>query len=441
MTTAPLTVAPTLAWYRGITRHQWWILVAASLGWLFDSMDANLYLLTLRPMMSELLGSAAAGPALAYYGGIIAAVFLMGVGVGGLVFGVLGDRVGRVRTMVLTILVYALFTGAVALAQTSWQVMIFRFIAALGIGGEWAAGSALIAETWPQHARAKAGGIMMSAYSVGYFAAALINLAVGPVGWRWVYVAGIAPAILALVVRWSIQEPERWRVIQRNREAVQQRGIRTEADRELVSFTLPQLFSASLRRRTIIASLMVFAATFGFWGTQTWLPTVASQILTAQGSTAVVQQVSLVAMSLNLGSLVGLLGVAWLADLVGRRTAYLMAALGNLIVIPLVFFGVHDLRSLLLLVPLLAVFNNGIYAVFTPYLAELYPTKLRTTGAGFCFNAARIISASGPFLSGLLVGLYAGSFAMAAATVALIYLLGLAAGWLAPETKGRPLPE
>jgi MFS family permease len=186
---------------------------------------------------------------------------------------------------------------------------------------------------------------------------------------------------------------------------------------------------------------MCFAATFGFWGTQTWVPMMTARIVAAEGSTNVVRQVSMVAMALNVGSLIGVLAVAWLADAVGRRTAYLVLAAANLIVVPVVFGAARSYNSLLLLIPLYAMVNNGIFAVFVPYFSELYPTNLRTTGAGFCFNAARIVSSSGPYLSGILVGVYGGSFALTAATVAVIYVLGLGVGWLAPETLGQPLPE
>jgi MFS family permease len=435
------TPSASLPWYRGISRYQWWILAAAFLGWMFDGMDTTLYLLTLRPMMTDLLGPAATASDVAYYGGIIIAVFLVGWGLGGLLFGVVGDTIGRARTMTLTILLYAVFTGFVALSQSWWHVMAFRFITALGIGGEWAAGSALIAETWPDRGRAMAGGIMMSAYSVGYFVAALINLTVSPFGWRWMYVVGVVPALIAVVIRWTIHEPERWTVVKKRRDDVRRYGARTEADRELAAFPLTQLFRGALRRRTIIASVMCFAATFGFWGTQTWVPMMTARIVAAEGSTNVVRQVSMVAMALNVGSLIGVLAVAWLADAVGRRTAYLVLAAANLIVVPVVFGAARSYNSLLLLIPLYAMVNNGIFAVFVPYFSELYPTNLRTTGAGFCFNAARIVSSSGPYLSGILVGVYGGSFALTAATVAVIYVLGLGVGWLAPETLGQPLPE
>jgi len=428
-------------WYHGISRYQWWILAAAFLGWMFDGMDTTLYLLTLRPMMTDLLGPAATASDVAYYGGIIIAVFLVGWGLGGLLFGIVGDRIGRVRTMTLTILIYAVFTGFVALSHSWWHVMAFRFITALGIGGEWAAGSALIAETWPDRGRAKAGGIMMSAYSVGYFAAALINLTISPIGWRWVYVVGVVPALIAVVIRRTIHEPERWTIIKQRRDNVLRHGARTESDRALVAFPLRELFRGALRRRTIIASVMCFAATFGFWGTQTWVPLMAGRIVSAEGSTNVFRQVSMVAMALNVGSLIGILAVAWLADAVGRRTAYLLLAAANLVIVPVVFGAARSYTSLLLLIPLYAMVNNGIFAVFVPYFSELYPTNLRTTGAGFCFNAARIVSSSGPYLSGILLGVYSGSFALTAATLAVIYLLGIGVGWLAPETLGQPLPE
>jgi len=167
------------SWYHGVTRYQWLVLFVAWLGWVFDAMDAMIYAMVLHPALRELIpksGLAATGDAIGWYGGIIFSVFLIGWAVGGVLFGVLADRVGRTRVLVFTILIYAVFTGMAALSQTWWQLGIYRFLTALGIGGEWAAGAALVAEVWPEDKRAKAAGLLQSAWAAGFFAAALINL-------------------------------------------------------------------------------------------------------------------------------------------------------------------------------------------------------------------------------------------------------------------------
>jgi MFS family permease len=428
---------PASAWWQGVTRYQWLVLFVAWLGWVFDSMDATIYALVLHPALHDLLrshGQGAIGPdVIGRYGGIIFSIFLIGWALGGVLFGVLADQVGRTKVLICTILVYALFTGLAALSTTWWQLAGYRFLTALGIGGEWAAGAALVAEVWPEEKRSKAAGMLQSAWAAGFFLAAAINLVLGGYGWRPLFIAGIAPAIVAVLVRLWLKEPDRW---------VQAQAAETKVSRQATENKLAALFKGQCLRATLVGSGLAFVAVFGLWGATNWTPTLIDALPDLQGlpESALTSRRSYATMILNLGSLFGYLSFGPLADRLGRRGAFAIMCLGSLIMLPTTFLTPHAYPHVLVLLPLLGFFNNGIFSGFPIYLPELYPTRIRATGAGFCFNVGRVIASTGPFLTGLLVaGL--GSFGRAASTIAAIYIVGLAILPFAPETKGKPLPE
>jgi MFS family permease len=435
-------VSSDLRWYQGIDRKLWIILAVTYVGWLLDSMDLNLFTVVLVPSLKELLGPQATPQLIGYFGGVIAAVQLLGWGVGGLIFGILGDYWGRSRTLCLSIVVYAVFTALSGLASTWWELAIFRFLMAAGVGAEWAIGTALINETWPQRSRVAASGVMMSAFGFGYLLAGLINLVVGAYGWRYVFFTGVIPAVLVAFVWREVPESERWKNAQSQRNDARQR-IRTDAasqeDRKVAAFTFVGLFQPPWRRNTIVATVMSFAATVGFWGTQTWIPARAAELAHAGGANPV-QVISIAIIILNCAAVVGLLMFAWLTELIGRRPAFALGCIGNMIVLPIVFLTPQDYQTLFMLLPLMGFFTNGILGTFTPYFPELFPTRLRATGVGFCFNIARIFAAIGPFIAGSLV-VFFGGIPKSGAIMALSYAIGLAAVYFAPETRGKPLPE
>ena len=238
-----------------VTSIQWLALWSGFLGWMFDSMDLNLFTLVLFPSVAQLTGST--NPAeIAQYGGYIMAIKLFCWGLGGIAFGVVADRIGRTKTMVITILIYSIFTGLSGLAQTWTQLAVLQAIAGFGIGGEWAAGAALIAETWPEKSRARAMQVMQMAFAFGFFLAALDNLILGAYSWRWVLAAGALPALIALGVRWFVPEPERW--------------LRVRNDKAVAAMTAVQTFAAifapDLRRRTIVGLLVSASMMIGSWG-------------------------------------------------------------------------------------------------------------------------------------------------------------------------------
>lgn len=431
----PIKTVTTPSWRAGVTPYQWLVLFVAWLGWVFDSMDATIYAIVLHPALDELLRTPPAGAApetIGWYGGLIFSIFLIGWAIGGVLFGLAADRFGRTRTLIVTILIYATFTGLAALSQTWWHLALYRFLTALGIGGEWAAGATLVAEIWPEHKRAKAAGLLQSAWAVGFFLAALFNLLLRGFGWRALFLVGILPAFVSLLVFWWVKEPERW--IRARREA-------THAGAALHA-GLGELFRRDLRRHTLVGSTLAFVAVFGLWGSTNWTPTLIDTMpdLQGLGREELSARVSYAIMALNAGAVLGYLGFGPLADRFGRRPVFALMCAGSLIMLPITFLAPREYLHVLLLLPVLGFFNNGIFSGFPIYLPELYPTRLRATGAGFCFNAGRVLASAGPFLTGSLVALF-GSFGLAVSAVGLIYAVGLLVLPFAPETRGRPLPD
>ena len=426
-----------MAWTAGVTKYQWLVLFVAWLGWVFDAMDATIYAIVLHPALHELLQASASGgevtpEQIGWYGGIVFSVFLIGWAIGGIGFGMAADYFGRTKTLIATILIYAVFTGLAALAQEWWHLAIYRFLTALGVGGEWAAGAAIVAATWPEEKRSRAAGILQSAWVFGFFLAAGCNLLLKDSGWRMLFLIGILPALVALLVRRWVKEPERW--VQAHEREPQ--TARTSW------LHLVELFQPSLRRDTLIGSALAFVAVFGVWGATNWAPTLVHAMPDLQelDSARLTEKVSYAIMALNAGALFGYLGFGPLAERFGRRPVFGLMCLGSLILLPATYFVPHSYAEVLLLLPALGFFTNGIFSGFPIYLPELYPTRLRATGAGFCFNAGRILASAAPFVTGWLVTML-GSFNNAASTIALIYVLGLAILPFATETKGRPLPE
>jgi MFS family permease len=410
--------------WRELTSYQWLVLAVAWLGWVFDSMDATIYNLVLTPALKELLGKQSTVEDIGWHGGLILAVFLAGWALGGILFGIVADRFGRARTLVITILIYAVFTGLAGFARTWQELGLYRFFTALGIGGEWAAGATLVAEVLPESLRVQAAGVLQSAWAAGYFLAAGVYLLLSAHGWRVMFFVGIVPAVIALLVRMKVREPERWR--------------KERADAPSVSL-LAELFSAERRRDTLVGSALAFVAVFGLWGATNWTPSLVREMLGLQtGAGDIARKVSYAVMWLNAGALLGYLAFPPLAERIGRRSAFALMMIGAALSLPATFLTTESYSAALLWLPVLGFFTNGIFSGFPVYLPELYPTRIRATGAGFCFNAGRVLAASGPFLTGVLV-VRLGTFARAASAVAIIYLFGLLVLLFARETKGQTL--
>lgn len=421
------------------------VLAVAWLGWVFDSMDGTLYSLVQKPSMTELMGPGATEATISFYSSAVFSATLVGWALGGVIFGIIADYIGRTKALVATILIYSLFTGLSAVADTWWQLAIFRFITGLGLGGEWAAGAALVAEVWPDRLRAKAGAILQSAAAFGYFFAAVINLLAGVHSWRYVYLIGALPAIFVLFIRMMVKEPDAWVEVRDRRRRARVESTSDEAD-ELRTFTLKQLFSPRFRRDTVVASLLAFVVLLALWGATMWIPAAIRETATppagldAEGQQRyLTAQASYAIMLLNGGALFGYLWFGPLADRFGRRAAFAVYFIGGVVLFPVTFLLTTNATQVFFLLPLVGFFTLGITSGFPIYLPELFPTHVRTTGVGFCYNAGRIITAGGVFLTGYLVGAFGGSYAKAASAVSLVYVLGIFLLLFARETRGRRL--
>jgi MFS family permease len=409
------------------------VLLVAWLGWVFDAMDGTIYAMVQKPVITELLGPGASGAAIGFYSSAVFSVMLIGWAFGGICFGVLADYIGRTKALTLTILIYSLFTGLSALADNWWQLAIFRFITGLGLGGEWAAGAALVAEVWPDRLRARAGSMLQSAAGVGFLLAAAANYWVGVYSWRYVFLVGAIPALFVLFIRMAVKEPESWVKAQSERR-------HSEARR----FTLSQLFGPTLRRDTLVASALAFVVLLGLWGGTMWIPAAIREIAAASPgagslSTADIErQASYGVILLNAGSLLGYLFFGPLADAIGRRGAFLLYFVGAVCLFPLTFLTSADVHTVFLLVPFVGIFTLGVTSGFPIYLPELFPTAVRTTGVGFCYNLGRFVTAGGVFITGYLVGVM-GSSAKAATAVSLVYVVGMVVLLFARETRGQKL--
>jgi MFS family permease len=405
------------------------VLLVAWLGWVFDSMDALIYAQVMTPALRELLGARGSPQNIGWYGGIIFSIFVMGWALGGVAFGILADYLGRTRTLVITILIYAVFTALAGLSRTWWELGIYRFLTALGVGGEWAAGATLVAEVWPESLRVKGAGLLQSAWGVGFFLAAGINLLLSAHSWRVMFFVGLIPALVALFARLKVREPEAWLQVKRVERAQRSRRL-----------TLLELFSPEARRDTLIGSALAFVAVFGLWGATNWTPSLIQELLAPQhlDPVSTAHRVSYAVMSLNAGAIMGYLVFPLIAEWWSRRGAFLLMMLGSAVALPATFLAPSSYTAVMWLLPLLGLFSNGIFSGFPIYLPELYPTRVRATGAGFCFNAGRILAAAGPFLTGYLV-FRLGTFARAASSIAVIYLLGLVVLAFARETKGEAI--
>ena len=425
-----------MTWFLQASPSQQRTLLLTWLSWTLGAMDAMFYALVLTPAMRDVLGDSMgmspAADVIGWYGGLILSIFLIGWGLGGVLFGRVADRIGRKPTLITTLLIYSSATGAAAWAG-SWQAFaLTRFVTGLGIGGQWAAGATLVAETFPDEKRAQAASFLQSAWGFGFFLAAAVNLLMKDWGWRSVFMVGFVPMCLAPVIRGWITDSDRW--LKSRRESGVSRTSQEDGLREI--------FAPPLQRRTAVGTLLAFTAIFGLWGVTNWTPTLIQSLpeIRERSPSAATAAVSQAVMILNVGALAGYVSFAPLARRLGRRPTFALMCVGALALVPASFLPEHSYTGLLVLLPFLGFFTKGIFGGFPLYLPELFATRLRATGAGFCFNAGRIIASGSPFLTGLLVALL-GSFGRAASVVSLIYLLGLGTLHFAPETKDHPLPE
>ncbi|WP_064742688.1 MFS transporter [Edaphobacter aggregans] len=406
-----------LDWWRQATPEARRALAAASFGWMLDSFDVMLYALVLASLILDLGISKQTA-------GVLGSITLLAAAAGGLVFGVIADRYGRVRALIGSVLIYALFTAACGFAQNIVQLALFRILLGLGMGGEWASGAALVAETWPDKHRGKALGIMQSSWAVGYALAALVAGLILPwKGWRVVFFVGILPAFFTLVVRGRVAEPEIWK-----------RG--TTLPREGPMHGFRRIFQSDLRPITIAITFMNSCTLFAWWGFNLWVPAYLSLPRDRGGIGLSAHAMSGTVIAMQAGMWFGYVSFGFLSDVFGRKRCYVLYLI--LAGILMFFYArVHTSWLLIALGPLVAFFGTGYYTGFAAVTAEIYQTRVRATAQGFAYNVGRIASAAAPFAVGNMAQQHGFGDAFAITGTAFVIA---AFCWLwIPETKGRPL--
>jgi len=439
-----ITVRPgRLGWLGEITRYQWMVFLIAWLGWALDSTDFNLYALVLRPALTELLGGQPTMAEIGKVGGYLSMVGLLGWALGGFLFGIVADYIGRVRALMLAILVYSVFTACQGFAQTPLQLGIYRFLGGLGTGAEIIVGIALVAEAFAETERAKIAGIMMTGGAFGSLIGGQVFALVGPYGWRWVFFCGIAPALLLFLVRRGLEEPAHFAAVRARRSAVKAAGDGASAhDREFMRFVPAQLFTRANRFSTAVGLLFCIGTLLAIWTSQIWLPTIQTIMLEKQGITgaAAIPKVGHGMMLWGIGGIAGYAAFGFLADRFGRRATIGFYSIGTLISGLILYLG---LGSWDYYPPMLVVFGFFVFGVFSGhavYLPELFPTHVRATAVSFCNGSGRIITSFGPLIAGLLVVPF-GSFNNAAATMTGFALLSIIAVLIGRETRDTELPR
>src|ERR1043165_879952 len=508
----PPALADTRPWWKQLNRYHWYVFALCAMGWLFDTMDQKIFTTSRQPAMESFLPHVTEleKANVNFYGGIVTSIFILGWATGGLIFGILGDKWGRAKTMALTILVYAFFTGFSALAQTWWQFAIGRFLTGLGVGGEFAAGASLLAEVLPQTARVKALGMLQALSAIGnIFGAQLFGYIEPHFGWRQLYFVGAAPALLAMFVRFGLKEPDKWVQAKADTAKARERG------EKLKMGGIGSVFSPPKWRRNALAGMcLAIAGVIGLWSIGFYLPELIrtifpdvskdtkpliQRVLDApdkSGQDAAVAQLAadtrmgewiklansvkapevnadgslntalspdshrdlelvlyrskLIAFGENLqqiGAFLGMLVFAYFSARYGRRLAFLIAfvlAWASVIFVMTTFHRPTDIYYMWPIMGFCMLLPFGGYAIYFP---ELFPTRLRTTGVGLCYNVGRYVAATGPVLLGYLARALEGHtatmhpFRVSALIVSASYLIGLAALIWAPETAGHPLPE
>ena len=448
---------PSYRWYQELTRYHWFVLIVAALGWLFDTMDQQLFNLARVPAMRELLKAADGGPAsgevVAEYAGYATSIFLMGWASGGLFFGMLGDKIGRAKTMMLTILLYSICTGLSALSVNFWDFAFYRFITGLGVGGEFAVGVSLVAEVMPKRARPFALGLLQALSAVGNVTAALISIVLGQMeqagavgsAWRWMFVVGALPALLVIVIRRNLKEPERWQ------QAKADADVTTK-----VAGSYRELFGHPVwRRHALLGMVLAFSGVVGLWGIGFFsidlIQSVMRKYFEGQGlapevvTGKVTFWAGMTSVTLNVGAFFGIYGFAHITQYIGRKPTFAIAFVAAMFSTAMVFWFLKDFSQIFWMVPIMGFCQLALFGGYAVYFPELFPTHLRSTGTSFCYNVGRFVAAAGPSVLGLLTSrVFAGyeePMRYAGVSMCSIFLLGLVVLPFLPETLGKDLPE
>lgn len=443
-------------WWRGLTRYHWFVFAMATLAWLFDCLDQQLFLLGRNGAMKALLP---VGADLKLYGGYATAIFVAGWATGGLIFGSVGDRIGRARTLTITVMLYSVCTGLSAFSKGWIDFAVYRFITGLGVGGVFGLAVALVADALPERSRTGALGTLQALSAVGNITAASIAIFLGslegksiPSGsaWKYMFIIGALPAFLCVFLQVRLKEPEKW---------VQARAAGKLSGAKFGSYA--SLFGeARWRTPALVGMLLCVAGVVGLWGIGFFSPELVGDViersLKLEGvspdkfAAEKTKWIGINMMVQNIGAFIGMLTFTQAAQRWGRKPAFIVGYLCAFMA-TIGYFQLFNSRSDIWMSAVMGACQLGLFAGFAIYLPELFPIRLRSTGTSFCYNVGRFIAASGPFTLGhLQASLAAGAtsseaklaaFRTAACYMSGVFLVGVVAVFFLPETKGRPLPE
>ena len=413
----------SVPWYREIRPEQWRVLAAAKLGWMLDAMDFMLYAMAIGQLRT-------------YFGfndataGMLGTITLVMSGVGGVVFGYVADRLGRTRALMTTILLFSVASLGAATSQSVTQLLLWRALLGIGMGGEWASGAVLISETWPPAHRNKAIGIMQSGWAIGYIAAAVTAALVlgapgsGPETWRWLFVVGVVPALFTLWIRRNVPEPETWRM----------RGAKSRVGNPFKVIFGPRLFG-----RTLLIIMLGTAVQFAYWGIFFWLPAFLARPLSQGGAgMGVVGSLAWI-IPVQIGAYLGYLTFGFIADRLGRRPTFILFMLAAAVLVPVYGQMARNPTILMLLGPVLGYFGHGYFSMFGSFIAELYPTAIRATAQGTSYNIGRMAGAVAPYTIGAVATLPGIGIGLALGVTSAFFLLGAALIFTLPDRSGQAL--
>ncbi len=444
-------------WWRDLTSYHWFVFSMAALAWMFDCLDQQLFILARNAAMTSLLPP---GWDTNEYGSYATAIFVAGWATGGLIFGAVGDRIGRAKTLTLTVLMYSVFTGLSALSKGWIDFAVYRFITGLGVGGVFGLAVALIADSLPDRSRAGALGTLQALSAVGNVTAGLISMGVGQMvarkvispdwSWKLMFLLGAVPAFLCVFIQVKLREPDKW---VKAREAGRLSGV------AFGSYTA--LLGAGPWRRPALAGMVLcVSGVIGLWGIGFFAPELVGPVIerSLRSQNLPPEQIAgargiwigINSIVFNLGAFVGMIAMTRLSEAIGRKRSFVVAFLLAMVATA-GYFRLFNGKSDIWMSAVMGACQLALFAGFAIYLPELFPTRLRSTGTSFCYNVGRFVAASGPFTLGKLqLALKAGAtspeakieaFRNAATYMSAIFLLGLVALFFLPETKGRPLPE
>jgi MFS family permease len=419
----PVLASPSVPWFRTITSEQWRVLAAAKAGWMLDAMDFMLYAMAIGQLRT-------------YFGfndataGMLGTVTLVMSGVGGILFGYIADRLGRTRALMGTIALFSVASLGAATSQSVIQLLMWRALLGIGMGGEWASGAVLVSETWPAAHRNKAVSIMQSGWAIGYIIAAVMAaLILGAPGataeqWRWLFLVGVLPALFTLWIRRNVREPEAWK--KRSAEAARVNPFKV-------------VFGRGLAGRAILIILLGSTVQFAYWGIFFWLPAFLARPI-AQGGAGmgVVGSLGWI-IPVQVGAYLGYLTFGFIADRLGRRRTFVLFMLAAAVLVPIYGQMARSPITLMVLGPVLGYFGHGYFSIFGSLVAEQFPAAVRATGQGTTYNIGRMAGAIAPYTIGAIATLPGIGIGLALGVTSAFFLLGAALIFTLPDRSGEPL--